>query len=551
MLLGFPLLSLAIWVPIAAGILVLATGSDRNAHAARKIALVGSILGFLVAIPLYTRFDPTAGGFQFTEFLPWIETFNVNYHLGIDGISLLLILLNSFTTVLVVIAGWQVIEKRVAQYMASFLFLSGFMNGVFSALDVTRTWCDPESLLQGHAIAPFDLERTLRGRYALLGVHNIVLFAMSGIDMAAWDALGQALGLPVATLLGGKPLPALAYNSKGLGIQPLKPLAREATELVKEGFQAVKLRLGRPRAEDDIAALRAVKKAIGPGITLMVDFNQGLSVAEAVRRGRMIDDEGGVAWIEEPVRADDFAGCAKVAREVATPIQIGENFMGPEQMAQALAAGAADYVMPDAQRIGGVTGWMRAAALAQAISGTGGALQATPAARGGEGEGGSKSWHQPHAPYSVARKPHQARRSWTTHRSPARRHPGPSPTAARSPPPARASGTGWRCSARTLWDWRSRSCSRPSPWSASSPGFSGSDPICRGSSVSRGSSSSRSACCCSRIASPCSPATCRVSHPSFFAAACRAVRLPSWPSITAQSGRYGVVIGFTLGGTHE
>jgi len=98
----------------------------------------------------------------------------------------------------------------------------------------------------------------------------------------------------------------------------------------------------------------------------MTDFNQGLSVAEAIKRGRMIDEEGGVTWIEEPVRADDFAGNARIAREVATPIQIGENFMGPEQMAQALAAGACDFVMPDAQRIGGVTGWMRAAALAQA-----------------------------------------------------------------------------------------------------------------------------------------------------------------------------------------
>jgi mandelate racemase len=220
-------------------------------------------------------------------------------------------------------------------------------------------------MVKGDAVAPFEIERKLRARHTLLGVHNIVLFAMSGIDMAAWDALGQALAQPVATLLGGKPQPALAYNSKGLGIQPLKPLANEAVELVKEGFEAVKLRLGRPRAEDDIAALRAVKKAIGAKITLMVDFNQGLSVAEAVKRGRMIDDEGGVAWIEEPVRADDFAGCAKVAREVATPIQIGENFMGPEQMAQAIAAGACEYVMPDVQRIGGVTGWMRAAALAQ------------------------------------------------------------------------------------------------------------------------------------------------------------------------------------------
>ena len=220
-------------------------------------------------------------------------------------------------------------------------------------------------MLQGDALAPFEIEKKLRARYTLLSVHNIVLFAMAGIDMCAWDALGQALGQPVVRLLGGVPRPVLAYNSKGLGIQGLKSLAKEAEELVAEGFSAVKLRLGRPEAKDDIEALRAVKKAIGPKVTLMTDFNQALSVAEAVRRGRMIDDEGGVCWIEEPVRADDFAGCARVAREVATPIQIGENFMGPEQMAQAIAAGACDYVMPDAQRIGGVTGWMRAAALAQ------------------------------------------------------------------------------------------------------------------------------------------------------------------------------------------
>jgi mandelate racemase len=220
-------------------------------------------------------------------------------------------------------------------------------------------------MIKGDACAPFEVERKLRARYTLLGVHNVVLFAMSGIDMAAWDALGRSLGQPLARLLGGAPRPVRAYNSKGLGIMPLKALAREAEELAAEGFAAVKLRLGRPEAKDDLAALRAVKKAIGSDFTLMVDFNQGLSIAEAIRRGRMIDDEGGVYWIEEPVRADDFAGCAKVAREVATPIQIGENFMGAEQMAQALAAGAADYVMPDAQRIGGVTGWMRAAALAQ------------------------------------------------------------------------------------------------------------------------------------------------------------------------------------------
>jgi mandelate racemase len=220
-------------------------------------------------------------------------------------------------------------------------------------------------VLKGDVVAPYEIERKLRARYALLGLHNMVLFAMAAIDMCAWDALGQALGQPVVRLLGGAPKPIPAYNSNGLGLLDLKPLAKEAEQLLAEGFSAIKLRLGRPTAGADIEALRAVKKAIGSEVTLMVDFNQGLTVAEAIRRGRMIDDEGGVLWIEEPVRADDFAGCARVAREVATPIQVGENFMGPEQMAQAVAAGCCDYVMPDAERIGGVTGWMRAAALAQ------------------------------------------------------------------------------------------------------------------------------------------------------------------------------------------
>jgi len=243
----------------------------------------------------------------------------------------------------------------------SYLFAIGKQNlPVLARLVETMA-----EMVKGDEVAPLELERKLRARHTLLGVHNIVLFAMSGIDMAAWDAYAQALGQPLARLLGALPRPIPAYNSKGLGIMPSGALAKEATELVAEGFGAVKLRLGRSEARADIEALRAVKQAIGPDIVLMVDFNQALTAAEAARRGRMIDDEGGVYWIEEPIRADDFAGCARVRQEVATPIQIGENFMGPEQMAQALAAGACDYVMPDAQRIGGVTGWMRAAALAQ------------------------------------------------------------------------------------------------------------------------------------------------------------------------------------------
>ena len=130
-----PLLSLAIWVPIAAALLVLAAGGDRHAPLQRAIALVGALAGFLVTIPLYTGFDAAQAGMQFVELAPWIPRFAVNYHLGVDGISMLFLLLNSFITVLVVIAGWTVIESRVGQYYASFLMLSGFMNGVFAALD--------------------------------------------------------------------------------------------------------------------------------------------------------------------------------------------------------------------------------------------------------------------------------------------------------------------------------------------------------------------------------------------------------------------------------
>jgi len=220
-------------------------------------------------------------------------------------------------------------------------------------------------MVKGDELSPFDVERKLRAKYALLGVHNIVLFAIAGIDAAAWDAWAQALGQPLVRLLGAAPRAIPAYNSNGLGLLLLKELPKAAADLLKGGFGAVKLRLGRAEARDDLEALRTVRKAIGPEVKLMVDFNQGLSVAEAIRRGHMIDEEGGVEWIEEPVRADDFAGCSSVRKEIQTPIQIGENFMGPEQMAQALAAGASDYVMPDLERIGGVTGWMRAAALAQ------------------------------------------------------------------------------------------------------------------------------------------------------------------------------------------
>ena len=142
-----PFLSLSIWVPILAGIVVLCTGGDRNAGAARWLALLGSIAGFAVTVPLYLGFDNQYAGFQFVERLEWVPAFNIQYHLGVDGIAVPLILLTSFTTFIVVLAGWEVIEKRVAQYMAAFLIMSGIMIGVFSALDAILYYIFWEAML--------------------------------------------------------------------------------------------------------------------------------------------------------------------------------------------------------------------------------------------------------------------------------------------------------------------------------------------------------------------------------------------------------------------
>ncbi len=144
---SLPILSLAIWVPVFAGVLVLLTGDDKHASSARWIALLGSLIAFAVTIPLYTGFNFADGGFQFQEGYNWIPTFNIHYHLGVDGIAVPLILLTSFTTVLVVIAAWEVIQKRVAQYMAAFLIMSGLMIGVFSALDAILYYVYWEAML--------------------------------------------------------------------------------------------------------------------------------------------------------------------------------------------------------------------------------------------------------------------------------------------------------------------------------------------------------------------------------------------------------------------
>jgi mandelate racemase len=220
------------------------------------------------------------------------------------------------------------------------------------------------AVTKGERVAPVELWAKLAKRFALIGVQGVVRMAMAGFDVACWDALAQAAGLPLARLLGGEAARIPAYNSCGLGLMPADKLADEAEKLAR-GFPAVKLRLGYPTVREDLAALAAVRKRVGEDTHIMVDYNQALTVAEALARGRALDQEG-IYWLEEPIRHDDYAGAARLARELSVPVQIGENFSEPHSMAVAIAAGACDYAMPDLERIGGVTGWQRAAGLAAA-----------------------------------------------------------------------------------------------------------------------------------------------------------------------------------------
>ncbi|HEY4999392.1 MAG TPA: enolase C-terminal domain-like protein [Usitatibacter sp.] len=250
-------------------------------------------------------------------------------------------------------------EEGITGHAYLFCYVAAAASAIASLL------AEVERVVKGERIAPVDLWATLSKRFTLIGVQGIVRMAMAGFDVACWDALALAAQRPLVSLLGGAPRAIRAYNSNGLGLMPLDKLAKEAEELLEGGFRALKLRLGYPTLEEDIAAVKAVRARLPSGVEIMVDYNQALTLAEALARGRALDDEG-VYWIEEPVRHDDYAACATLARELRTPVQIGENFSQPQAMEAALAARACDYAMPDLERIGGVTGWQRAAALAHA-----------------------------------------------------------------------------------------------------------------------------------------------------------------------------------------
>jgi mandelate racemase len=210
---------------------------------------------------------------------------------------------------------------------------------------------------------PFAMTQMLSRRLDLLGVAGPVRMALSALDIALWDALAISLGQPLATVLGAAPRAIPAYDSRGLGLMAPDKLADEAEALLATGLKALKLRLGYPTLTEDMAALQSVRGRIPDDVLVMVDYNQALTLSEGITRGLALQDEG-IAWLEEPIRHDDYKGNAAIAKALKVPLQIGENFNGPEAMMEALAADACDFVMPDVARIGGVTGWMRAVGIA-------------------------------------------------------------------------------------------------------------------------------------------------------------------------------------------
>ena len=215
----------------------------------------------------------------------------------------------------------------------------------------------------GDGAHPLELDRKLRSRFRLLGVQGLMGMAMAGIDMAAWDAQARAARLALVSFLGGRPKPIPAYGSYGLLNE--QEAAATAEKAAQAGFRGMKVKVGNEEVADDIAVIRAIRRGAGDSMAIMVDYNQCLSVAEAIRRARLLDGEG-LHWIEEPTIAEDIEGHARIAEAATTPIQIGENWWGVADMTKSVAGAASDLAMVDAMKIGGVTGWLAAADLARA-----------------------------------------------------------------------------------------------------------------------------------------------------------------------------------------
>jgi mandelate racemase len=219
--------------------------------------------------------------------------------------------------------------------------------------------------LTGKAIAPFDLMAAMDAKFRLLGWQGLVGMAVSGLDMAFWDALGKVAGKPVVELLGGSPRPIRAYDSYG-AVDPIAD-ERDLRRSQEQGFRGIKIKGGDGDAANDERVVKGVRALLGPDIALMLDFNQSLDPTEAARRiDRLAPYD--LTWIEEPVPQENLSGHAKVRERSPIPIQAGENWWFPRGFAEAIAANASDFIMPDPMKVGGVTGWLAVAAQAEAAS---------------------------------------------------------------------------------------------------------------------------------------------------------------------------------------
>ncbi len=255
------------------------------------------------------------------------------------------------------------IDVHTRQGISGHAYLFGYtpltLKPLMALLDELRP------LLVGQPLVPVARMEQLQQRFRLLGLQGLLGMLLSTLDMAYWDALGKSAGMPVVQLLGGEAKPLRAYDSYGM-----IDLAKDVPALkrsVEQGFRAIKIKLGHPDVQQDVAITREVRELIGPEIALMVDFNQSLSTAEAIRRIRLLEPFG-LHWVEEPVAAEDLQGHARVRGAVQAPIQTGENWWFPRDAERALSAGACDMMMPDLMKIGGISGWMIVAGMAAAAS---------------------------------------------------------------------------------------------------------------------------------------------------------------------------------------
>ena len=229
---------------------------------------------------------------------------------------------------------------------------------------LARLIANIEVLIRGQHVAPASLSNMLASRFRLLGNQGLVAMALSAIDMAAWDAQARAVQQPLYRLLGASSRDTVkAYASLRSFVRD--EVVSEAVAARAQGFGAIKLKFGHEPIAAEVETLKALRSAVGTGLTIMVDYNQSLTIADGLNRARILDEHD-IGWIEEPVRADDYAGHARIAAAAATPIQIGENCWGPNDASKAITASACDFLMPDVMKIGGVTGWVQTAALSAA-----------------------------------------------------------------------------------------------------------------------------------------------------------------------------------------